>query len=224
MAKRKPKKRGGVNDSAACLTAVFLCLMGLGIAATMDHPECTKGQCVRTPAEQRAAAAKPVVLYRDAGDASFMRAMHVVAKNEGGYTPKDGHTNHPALYGINRKWHAGAFDRAKEYTHAHGEAAGKAYAASYYKREFWDRYRIDELPASTHAVVLDGVVNHRSEFARRLVAEARAGTTADKLLLMRWQEYQRLAEAAPEKYAASLPGWKNRLIVAAKASFTTTEG
>lgn len=66
MAKRKPKKRGGVNDSAACLTAVFLCLMGLGIAATMDYPECTKGQCVRKPVKPQAVVspdvAQPVVL------------------------------------------------------------------------------------------------------------------------------------------------------------------
>lgn len=64
--KRRPK-RGGVNDPAACLTATALTVLALGIAVSMNHPACTKGQCLRTPAEQRAklpAPPKPVVLYR----------------------------------------------------------------------------------------------------------------------------------------------------------------
>ena len=143
--------------------------------------------------------------------AGFDTAYAMVEKNEGGFVAKDGSSGGGAIYGINQRWHPEAFNEAKRLTDTEGEAAGKEYAKQFYKREFWDKYGVGDLPEAAQTVVMDGVVNHRSKFASELVAKAKAGASADDLIEMRRGEYERLAKANPERYGASLPGWTARL-------------
>ena len=142
-------------------------------------------------------------------DGSFSSAMAVVETNEGGYTPVDGASGAPAIYGINRKWHQEAHDEARRITLEKGEAAGKAYAKEFYKKEYWDKYGIGKLPEATRAVVMDGAVNHRAEFVQELIAKAKAGASQQELIDMRRDEYLRLAQ--DPAYAPSLNGWMRRL-------------
>lgn len=142
-------------------------------------------------------------------DGSFASAYAVVETNEGGYTPVDGASGAPAIYGINRKWHEAAHDEARRITLEEGEAAGKAYAKEFYKKEYWDKYGIEQLPEATRAVVMDGAVNHRAEFVQELVAKAKAGASQQELIDMRRDEYLRLAQSPA--YAPSLNSWMRRL-------------
>lgn len=141
----------------------------------------------------------------------FDNAMDVVEKNEGGFTAIDGSSGAPAIYGVNRKWHPEAFDEAKKLTDEKGEAAGKAYAREFYKKEFWDKNGIGNLPKESQLVVMDGVVNHSSSFGQKLVEAAKNGASPDELSQMRRGEYQRLAKANPEKYGNDLKGWMSRM-------------
>lgn len=209
MAKKRKPQRGGVNDAPVCLATTVALLVALGIGTTLGGP----AKPARPAKQPTLAATQPVQLYRQTG--GFRAAVATVLANEGGLIARDGNTGSPAIYGINAKWHPEAFAKAKRLTAEAGEAAGRAYAAEFYRREFWDRHGIGSLPASVQPVVLDGVVNHRIDFARRLVQAARNGASATRLLVMRWEEYRRLA--ASKEYAAYLEGWENRLRATARA-------
>jgi len=144
------------------------------------------------------------------GGASFEDAMYLVEKNEGGFVASDGASGAPAIYGINRKWHEEAFDEAQRITESQGEDAGKAYAKQFYKREFWDKFDVAALEGTPQAnVVLDGVINHRTSFAKKLVSEAKKGAKPQELIEMRRDEYERLAQSP--KHQPSFEGWMNRL-------------
>lgn len=130
----------------------------------------------------------------------FDNVMAGVFKHEGGYTESDGNTGNPANFGINQKYHPDV--DVKNLT--------KEQAAAIYKRDYWDAYKIGELPANVQGIVMDGVVNHHSGFKDKMVAAARAGATAGELIDMRQKEYDRLA--ATGKYSkAIVSSWNNRL-------------
>ena len=159
------------------------------------------------PADQIALLMKPGTT--SAG--GFDSAIQTVLSNEGGFVPVDGSSGAPAIYGINAKWHPAEYAKAKQIADADGEAAGKQYAQQFYKQNYWDKYGLDTLPPATQTVVMDGVVNHTSAFATKLVEAAKGGASPDELTALRKAEYQRLATQNPDKYAASLPGWEARL-------------
>lgn len=139
------------------------------------------------------------------------QTIQMVLKNEGGYVPIDGASGHPAIYGINAKWHPKEFAEAKRLTDTEGAAAGRKYAGEFYKREYFDKKNLSALPENVRHIVMDGVVNHWSGFSDKLI-EAAKTKTPQELVKMRLDEYERLARENPEKYAKSLPGWKNRLM------------
>lgn len=141
----------------------------------------------------------------------FDSAINTVLKNEGGYVPIDGSSQAPAIYGINQKWHPEAYAQAKQLSDTQGAEAGQKYAAEFYKKEYWDKYNIGSLPPEDQTIVMDGVVNHTSGFANQLVNAAKNGAKPEDLIQMRKDEYQRLAESNPDKYAGSLQGWNSRL-------------
>lgn len=141
----------------------------------------------------------------------FDSAIQSVFKNEGGYTAVDGSSGAPAIYGINAKWHPEAYQKAKELTDTKGEDAGKQYAQEFYKSEYWDKNKLDNLPPESQAIVMDGLVNHTSGFGKKLVKAAQEGATPDELIQMRKGEYNRLVEANPAKYENSADSWNNRL-------------
>src|SRR5262249_10516104 len=129
--------------------------------------------------------------------AGFDSAIQTVLKNEGGFVAVDGSSGAPAIYGINAKWHPDDYAEAKRVTDEKGPEAGQRYAQDFYRREYWDKYQIADLPAPVQTIVMDGVVNHTEGFDRRLVDAARGGATPDQLIEMRRTEYQRLATANP---------------------------
>lgn len=131
----------------------------------------------------------------------FDAAMAQVFKNEGGYSATDGNTNDPVNFGINQKAHPDV--DVKNLTQAE--------ATKIYKREYWDKYNVGALRPDQQSIVMDGVVNHGSTFAKKLVEAAKKGATPTELLDMRQDEYERLAKADPKKYASNLPGWSKRL-------------
>lgn len=143
------------------------------------------------------------------GQFPFEHAMNITEDIEGGFVASDGASGAPAIYGINRKWHEEAFDEAQKITDEQGEAAGKAYAREFYKREFWDKYDIDALVGGQRAVVFDGAVNHRTSFVKELVKAAQDGASPQELIQMRADEYLRLSKSP--KHAPSFDGWMNRL-------------
>jgi hypothetical protein len=136
---------------------------------------------------------------------------YVIKNSEGGFVPVDGATNAPSIYGINQKWHPDEYAAAKKIYDTQGDAAGQQYAANFYKTEYWDKKGIGNLPASTQAVVMDGVVNHSVAFGNQLIDAAKSGSSAQDLIDMRRQEYTRLATEDPAAYGKSLAGWNSRL-------------
>lgn len=172
--------------------------------ATRQEQDLAKTAWEAMPEEQQ------VKMLTSGNQGGFDHSIKTVMKNEGGYTAVDGASGAPAIYGINRKWHPEAFDKAAEITKTEGAEAGKKYAEGFYKKEFWDRYNVGSLPANVQTIVMDGVVNHTSSFSKRLV-EAASSESPEALIQMRLGEYRRLATASPEKYAQSLPSWENRL-------------
>lgn len=136
-------------------------------------------------------------------------AIETVLAHEGGFVASDGATGAPAIYGINAKWHPDEFAKAKEITDARGEEAGKDYARDFYKREYYDKYDISSLPPAVQTTVLDGVVNHSTDFSKKMVAAAKDGASNEQLISMRDGEYKRLD--ASGKYPGQIAGWSARL-------------
>lgn len=142
-------------------------------------------------------------------DAGFEANIPLLQKVEGGYVAVDGASGEPAVYGINRKWHPEAFDEANRLRLESGDAAGKAYAAEFYKKEYWDKYGLDKYSPDQQAVLFDAMVNHSAQFRNELLAAADKGATAAELIGKRYSEYARLAES--DAYAPSYRGWVKRL-------------
>lgn len=139
------------------------------------------------------------------------RSIDIIMRNEGGYVAKDGNSGEAAIYGINRGSFPKEHDEAKQITETQGKAAGEAYARQFYKKEFYDKYKIGELPLRVQDIVADGVVNHGTTFRNKLVQAAKDGASPQELIEMRRQEYERLARNDPKKYKDQLKGWQNRL-------------
>ena len=56
---------------------------------------------------------------------------------------------------------------------------------------------MQEVPDDVQAIVFDGVVNHRSDFAKELVDAAKNGASLTDIKNMRNEEYMRLASLDP---------------------------
>lgn len=82
-------------------------------------------------------------------------------------------------------------------------------AIDIYKKDYWNAYKIGDLPDNMQLIAFDTVVNHSSPFSEKVVKAIQSGAGTDEILNMRLHEYQRLAQN--EKYAPSYNGWVNRL-------------
>jgi hypothetical protein len=131
----------------------------------------------------------------------FDAAIDIVLQNEGGYVANDGNSGAPANFGINQKANPD-IDVANLTTDK---------AKQLYKERYWDKYNLEQVPNDVQAIVFDGVVNHRSDFAKELVDAAKNGASLDDIKNMRNEEYMRLASLDPAKYEQFLGGWQNRL-------------
>lgn len=129
-----------------------------------------------------------------------------VLKNEGGLSP-DGR----AIYGIDKGAHPAEFAQALKIKDEQGDEAGQKYAANFYKTNFYDKRGISSLPANTQDIVMDGIVNHSTDFGNKLIQAAKNGASPSDLISMRRTEYQRLADENPAKYGQFLEGWNKRL-------------
>jgi len=84
-------------------------------------------------------------------------------------------------------------------------------ALAIYKDRYWKPYGIDEVPENMRLLAFDIAVNHRSDFAKKLIGEIKGGAMPDKILNLRLKEYQRLATSDPDQYGKYYNGWKDRL-------------
>ena len=106
-----------------------------------------------------------------------------------------------AKYGINSKWNP-------DVDVANLDEAG---AMDIYKKRYWDKYEIDDVPENMKLIAFDTAINHRSDFALYMTQKIKDGASPQEVLDLRLKEYQRLVKANPEKYASRYAGWKNRL-------------
>lgn len=127
-------------------------------------------------------------------------ALDVVQKNEGKMSD-DGQS----AYGIDKTAHPKEFAEISSLP----ESDRSAYARKFFKDEYYDKRGIGELPKETQAIVMDGAVNHTTDFGNKLIQDAKNGATPQRLLDERRAEYQRVGQLpGKEQY---LQGWNNRL-------------
>lgn len=164
----------------------------------------------------------------------FSTAMEMVHYNEGKYTASDGASKAPAMMGINSgvgPVHKKAFDELMKIYETKGEEAAKNYADNFYKEQYWNKYKIGELPEETQVIVMDGVINHwenkeMTGFASQLVNAAKNGATPEQLIEMRKQEYNRLVNSPGKEgnypWRSSAAGWQTRIDNLQKGVFGKT--
>lgn len=140
------------------------------------------------------------------GDGSFEYNIGNLLNIEGGYNKNDGGSGFPVIYGINEKWWPKEFKEAMRITQEQGEAAGKAYAEGFYKREYWDKYDLESVPLESRAIVFDGIVN---QGLTKLVDAAKSGATPEQLLQIRAERYKKTAQQPGMEQ--NFNGWMNRL-------------
>lgn len=122
----------------------------------------------------------------------------IIDEQEGGATVAQEPNGGTAIYGIN----SNSFPEFQKNPTRQG-------AVEIYGRDFWDANKLDDLPENMRLIAMDTVVNHRIDFAKKVVEAIKGGATPDEVLDMRLKEYQRL-KADPE-YAGYYDGWVNRL-------------
>ncbi len=127
-------------------------------------------------------------------------ALDVVQKNEGGMSD-DGQS----AYGIDKTAHPKEFAEIS----ALPDSERSAYARKFFKEEYYDKKGIADLPANTQSIVMDGVVNHTTDFGDKLIRDAKNGATPQELINERRAEYQRVAQIPGKEQF--LQGWNNRL-------------
>jgi len=127
-------------------------------------------------------------------------ALDTVQKNEGGMS-SDGQS----AYGIDKNAHPEEFAKISSLP----ESERPAEARKFFKEEYYDKKGIAELPENTRNIVMDGVVNHTTDFGDKLIQAAKDGATPQQLIDMRREEYNRVSQIpGKEQY---LQGWNNRL-------------
>lgn len=139
--------------------------------------------------------------------------LDVVRENEG-YTGKVGKDSngYNVLNGINEKSFPAEYTEAKRLLDTQGKQAADAYADNFYQKNIIDKYDIKSLPASSQAIVADGLVNHGTgAFGQSLIVAAKAGASPQELIDMRRTEYQRLNDTGLPQYTSAFNGWNNRL-------------
>lgn len=140
--------------------------------------------------------------------------VSVIMKNE---LPSDGiirvHSDGDgqAIGGINSEAFPNQFAAAKQVLETKGQGAAKEFVKDFYQKQIVEKNNINDLPEDVRDVVADGIANHWSGFQKELLTAARAGVPRDELIMMRREEYQRLATQNPDKYAKNLESWNNRL-------------
>lgn len=80
------------------------------------------------------------------------------------------------------------------------------------KRDYWDVIKGDDLAAKDPkfaSAALDTMFNHRYKFAKQAIQDADGDI--GKLVSLRGNEYQRLVDSNPDKYAPYAQGWNTRL-------------
>jgi hypothetical protein len=177
-------------------------LIGAGILPPSKKPEIIKN-LQNSVAFSQLSKKSPQDLLKifNGNSGGFDAAVDIVLQNEGGYVANDGNSGAPANFGINQ--------RANPDIDVANLTADKA--KQLYKERYWDKYNLEQVPNDVQAIVFDGVVNHRSDFAKELVDAAKNGASLDDIKNMRNEEYMRLASLDPAKYEQFLGGWQNRL-------------
>jgi lysozyme family protein len=152
--------------------------------------------------------------------------VNFILEREGGLAEIDGASGAPALFGINRRSFPEKFDEVMALYESGQQDEAKKVAAQFYKEEVIQKNNLGSLPNDVALVVADGVVNHRYAIQQKLIKEAKDGATAEDLLALRQEEYDRLRATNPQKYADSYMGWMNRLkhVEAAIGKNTDTTG
>lgn len=151
------------------------------------------------PSEARAAA-----LGIDTGEYEDIMT-NIIFPNEGWHAAVDGNTGGGAIVGITEKWWPNEYNAIISAAATKGRASAEAMVRTFYKKNYWDKYGIGELPPAVRGIVMDGIINHRTEalasekaagesgFVSQLVAAAKSRATVSELLEMRQAEYDRLA-------------------------------
>lgn len=135
---------------------------------------------------------------------SYSQALMRTLEHEGGY----GNPDYPTIYGVNKKAWPQQFSTIYDLYKKGDEGAALKETSKFYKKNFWDRFKLDEVPKATQQIVFDASVNHGKVFASKLRRAAIEGASPQQLTEMRKQEYQRLAKSP--RYKKFLDGWLAR--------------
>lgn len=149
------------------------------------------------PAPGPAASGGPTA-STGAPSAGFEAALSNMWGTEGGLNMSDQTTGMPVNFGIDQK--ANPDIDVPNLT--------REGAAQIYKERYWDKYDIGSLPPAMQEMAFDAVVN-QGNIGKKLIDAA--GGDVNKLAQLRKAEYQRLAQADPEKYGPSLKSWLRRV-------------
>lgn len=81
-------------------------------------------------------------------------------------------------------------------------------AAQIYKTKYWDAAGIDDLPDNMKLVGFDTAVNFGVQQAKKMITEANGDP--QKLLTIRQDQYEELADQDPARYGPAEASWANR--------------
>lgn len=136
-------------------------------------------------------------------------AAEFILDREGEFAPADGPRGTPAIFGINREsWPKDHDEVMALYNDGKVEEA-RNLAKTFYKEKIIKANDIDKMPPDVALVVADGVTNHRPKIQKKLVEMAKAGATADELIEVRQEEYDRLNQFP--QHQGNYKGWMARL-------------
>lgn len=181
-----------------------------------------------------------------ANDQDFKKCLSFVLASEGGFNHVPGDSGGPTNCGISLKFLAGTgdydlgdLDRDGDIDIDDIRAMTPDIAARIYKKYFWDKFPMAEIPAQIAFVLFDVAVNSGHRTAGRLLQDVlnakpdgvvgpqtlyalnmrdSAYNVADAMLIRRKQQYVGYTAADPEK-VKFLRGWLNRVDKARKYLF-----
>lgn len=132
----------------------------------------------------------------------FNSVMDYIFQEEGGYVAKDGRSNAPALFGINRKHNPDLYDKVKSLYDAGNIKQAKLEASVGYKDRYWDAVNADSLPENMRLLAMDTAVNQGVSVAQELIDKSNSDPV--KFTELRLQKYKNLNQ--PE----NIDAWEQR--------------
>lgn len=141
-------------------------------------------------------------------DGNFDQVMRFTFEEEGGFADTKGDRGGKTQFGISSKFFPETYAKVRSLVKSGKEDEAKALAATFYKKEFYDKVVTPDMSAKEALVVFDAAVHHGQGTAKKMWSQS--GGDIQKFLQIRASKMKGIAHKDPSQQKF-IDGWLSRV-------------